>query len=400
MPVGFCSVLGDYAVVELFVTKYPACKRHTNKAGLTALQIAQQLKFTRIAELIETGKTMSQSLNDHSGEPEQPKHGFATLMQASRDGHIKTIQEFIDQRYESKEQKRQLCFELIQVAKQAKQRQISDLLEPYYKTKLKTELASDMELGGIGFTLSEHHKRVLRGFLSGLSTLIADSPIVLDPTDPKTYVDLFSALTSNIAKRSQELQQVTNEHDVRKIIEQDEINTKQQLTKISEQLEQLLESRDSLQARIQDTDERLFKQQNLTAIQRKEFMKEKEIHKQQLAIYECSIFLFQRQQEATLTRQKTVDFIKGNANLIMFYRTIENRLEALFHSALAAQGGYLKKETTAKFGMTSPVFTMWPTKLPIRKYIYRYSKQISPFFPSKLGINKYQNSARSGAIKT
>ena len=361
-------------MVELFVTKYPACKRLTNKAGLTALEIAQQLKFTRIAELIETGKTVSQSFNDQGEEADRPKHDYATLMQASRDGHIKVIQEFIEQRYESKEHKRQLCFELIQAAKQAKQRQISDLLEPYYKTKLKTELASDMELGGVGFALSEHHKRVLRGFLSGLSTLIADCPIVLDPTDPKTYVDLFSALTSSVAKRSQELQQVANEYDVRKIIEQDEMNTTQQLMKISEQLEQLLESRASLQARIEDTDERLFKQQNLTALQRKEFMKEKEVHKQQLAIYECSIFLFQRQQEATLIRQKTVDFIKGNANLMMFYRTIENRLEALFHSALAAQGGYLKKETTAKFGMTSPVFNMWPTKIPIRKFMYQYSE--------------------------
>ena len=333
----------------------------------------------------------------------QPKRDYETLAQASRDGHVKIIQEFIDQRYESKEHKRRLCYELIQIAKQAKQCQIVDLLEPHYKTKLRIVLASDMELGGggggSGFTLSEHHQRILRGFLSGLSILIADSSVVLDPGDPKTYVDLFSALTSSIAKRSQELQQVTNEHDVKKLIEQDETNTREQLTRISEQLEQLAESRDSLQARVQDTDERLFKQQNLTALQRKEFAKEKEIHKQQLAIYECSIFLFQRQQEATLSRQKTIDFIKGNTNMTMFYRTIENHLEALFHSILAAQGGYLKKEVTAKFGMSSPAYTQWPTKIPIRKYADQY-RQASLFSSSKFSSNEYQSRTRSCLIET
>jgi hypothetical protein len=356
-------ILGDYAMVELFITKYPASKRQTNKAGLTALQIAQKLKFARIAELIETGKAVPESLMDQEEKGDQPKHDYETLVQASRDGHVKIIQEFIDQRYESKEHKRRLCYELIQVAKQAKQCQIADILEPYYKTKLRNELASDMELGG-GFTLNEYHKKILRGFLSGLSDLIANSLVVLDPTDPKTYVDLFSSLTSSITKRSQELQQVTNEQDVKNLIEQDEMNTREQLTKISEQLEQLLESRDSLQARIQDADERLFQQQNLTALQRREFAKEKEIRKQQLAAYECSIFLFQRQQEATLIRQKTVDFIKGNTNLIMFYRTIENRLEALFHSVLAAQGGYLKTEITTKFGQPTKLLN----QIPISKY--------------------------------
>ena len=151
---------------------------------------------------------------------------------------------------------------------------------------------------------------------------------------------------------------------MRELIAQDETNTKEQLTKINEQLEQLWESRSSLQARIEDADERLFKHQHLTALQRKEFVREKEIHKQQLASYECSIFLFQRQQEAMITRQKTIDFIKGNANLIMFYRTIENRLETLFFSALAAQSGYLKTEATTKFG--KPLTTL--NKIPVCKY--------------------------------
>ena len=353
-------------MVELFVTKYPVSKRQTNKAGLTASQIAQKLKFASIVELIETGEAVPLSTRKPEPKADGPKHNYETLLQASRDGHIKIIKEFIYQCYDSTEQKRQLCNELILVAKQAKQWEIVDILETYYKTLSKIELHGSL-------TLNEHHQRILRGFLSSLSTVIADSPVVLDPIDPNTYEDFFSALTSSIAKRSQELGQVASEQDVKRLIEREDMSTKEQMIKISEQLEQLLESKDSLQARMQDTDERLFKQQNLTAIQRKAFAKEKEAHKQQLAIYECSLFLFQRQQEATLIRQKTIDFIKGNTNLIMFYRTIENRLEALFHSVLAAQGGYLKREATAKFGKTSQVSSLWPTKIPIRKCVHQFS---------------------------
>ncbi|CAF2506662.1 unnamed protein product [Rotaria sp. Silwood2] len=363
-PIIQATEKGDYAMVELFVTKYPATKRQTNKAGLTALQIAQKLKFARIAELIETGKAVPQSSKHPDENNNKPKYDYETLAQAACNGHVKIIQEFIDERYESKEEKRRLCYELIQVAKTAKQFQIVDILEPYYNTKLRTQLASDMEIGS-AVILGEHYKRILLGFLSALSGIIADSPVVLDPADPNTYRDLFSDLTANVAKRSQELQRVTSEQDVKKLINQDETNTKERLTKINEQLQQLLESKNSLEARIQDTDERLFKQQRLTALQRKELTKEKEVYAQQLATYECSIFLFQRQQEATLIRQKTINFIKANTNLIMFYRIIENQLDALFLSALAAQGGYLKTETTMKSSVTGTIVNMLPTKIPI-----------------------------------
>jgi hypothetical protein len=228
-------------------------------------------------------------------------------------------------------------------------------------------------------TLNEHYKGILFGFLSGLSRLIADSSVVLDPTDPSTYRDLFSGLASSITKRSEELQQVTNEQDVKKLIAQDSANTNQQLAKINETLEQLMESKDSLQARIEDTDERVFKQQKLTALQRKAFIKEREAHKKQLATYECSIYLLQRQQEALVIRQNTMNFIKGITNLIMFYRTIENRLQALFQSVLAAQGGYLKTEITSVYSKAATI--------PFGKYNYQYiglSQYISKVILSSL----------------
>lgn len=355
-------ISGDYATVEYFVTKYPATKKQTNKAGSTALQIAQKLKFTRIVQLIETGKPVPESVKD---EENKPKHDFETLAKACRDGPIKIIQEFIALRYDSKEEKRKICHRLIQIAEKAKQEQIAHTLQVYYNAKLKNELASDMEQGG-SVALSEHYKKVLLGFLSGLNSLIANSPDVLDPFDPQTHIDLFSCLTKNIEKRSLELRKVANEHDVQKLIEQDQANTTEQLTKINDQLEQLMESKNSLQTRMQDNEELLFEQKTITALQRKEIIKEKELHKQQLAAYECSIFLFQRQQEATLIRQNTINFIKANANLILFYRTVENRLQALFHSALAAQGGYLKTETTSKFVRRTTALN----QIPISKYIF------------------------------
>ncbi|CAF4287737.1 unnamed protein product [Rotaria sp. Silwood2] len=354
----------DYAVVELFVTKYPATKKQMNKSGMTALQIAQKLKFNRIVQLIEAGSGVPEYEKDHEVKANRPNHDEETLIQAARNGHIKIIREFIAQRYESKDEKKKLCQKLIEAAKKTTQYEILDALEPYYKTELRTELASDMHAGS-NIVLSERYKKILLGVLGSLNTLIAKSSVLLDPADPNTYTQFFVGLTENVAKHSKELEQVKTEEDVKKLIQKDEVDTNEQLTKIQEQLEELSESRDALQARLLDTDERLFKEQKLTASQRKEFMKEKELHAQQLATFECSIFLFQRQQEATLNRQKAIGYLKSNMNLMMFYRTIENRLEALFHSCLAAQGGYVKVEATTKFGKAGKVLNMLPTNIPI-----------------------------------
>lgn len=358
--------VGDYALVELFVQKYPATRKQSNKGGMTVLEIAQKLKFNRIVQLIETGKGVPESERDQEDKTRGPSYDEKTLIQAARNGHMKTIQEFIAQRYDSKEEKKKICQNLIQAAKKASQYEVLAALEPYYKTELRTELASDMHAGS-NIVLSERYKKIMFGVLGSLSNLITTSSVVLDPADPNTYTQLFGGLTENIAKSSQELQQATTEQDVQKLVQKDEHNTKEQLSKIQEQLEELLENRDTLQARVADTDERLFKEQKLTALQRKEFIKEKELHGQQLATYECSIFLFQRQQEIILNRQKAIDFLKSNMNLIMFYRTIENRLEALFHSCLAAQGGYLKIEATTKFGKGEKLVSMVPKNIPISK---------------------------------
>lgn len=358
--------VGDYALVELFIKKYPATKKQANKTGMTALQIAQKLKFTRIVQMIETGKGAPQSEEEQEVTTDGLTHNEDTLIQAARNGQIKIIREFIGQRYESKEEKKKLCEKLIQVAKKSSQYEILAALEPYYKTELRTELASDMHAGS-NILLSEHYKKIIIGFLGSLNNLIANSSVLLDPADPNTYTQFFVGLTENTANRSQELHEVKTLQDVKTLIDRDESNTKEQLAKIREELDELMKSKEALQARLLDTDERLFKEQKLTALQRKEFIKEKEIHAQQLATYECSIFLFQRQQEAILDRQKAVEFFKSNTNLIMFYRTVENRLEALFHSCLAAQGGYVKVELSTTFGTAAKAVKMIPDKVPISK---------------------------------
>lgn len=332
---------------------------------MTALEIAQRLKFNRIVQLIETGKGLPESEKDSDAKSQTPNHNEQTLTQAARNGHIKIVREFIAQRYQSKEVKRRLCEKLIQTAKKASQYEILDALEPYYKSELATELASDMHPGS-NIVLSERYKKILYGVLGSLNNLIAGNSVLLDPADPNTYTQLFAGLTKNIEERSKEIKQVKTEQDMKKFIQQDDSHTKELLNKIQEQLEELVESRDTLQARVLDTDERLFKEQKVTALQRKEFLKQKELHEQQLATYECSIFLFQRQQEATLNRQKAINFFKSNINLMMFYRTIENRLEALFHSCLAAQGGYVKVEQNSNFG-TGKSINMLSQKIPISK---------------------------------
>lgn len=274
------------------------------------------------------------------------KHDRIVLLNACRDGQLKTIQEFIAHRYQSKQEKSEICAEMIRIAKTYKQYQILAILEPYFKNELKLEVASDEAAGG-GLALSERYKKILLGFLGSLSKLIADSPVLLDPSDPSTYDQFFTGIRTKVSEHTAELESVKDDKDIKKLVEKDQDSSQEQLALIQQQLESLMQERESAESRIEEMEERLLRQEDLTALQRKELMKNKEIHQQQITTYECSIELFQRQHEATANRQKLMEFFKKSANLIMFYRTIENRLQALFHSALAAQGGYVHKEDIA-----------------------------------------------------
>lgn len=329
-------ILGDYPVVELFVLKFPSTKNQTNRAGLTALQIAQKLKYRRIVQLIETGEA-ADAIDDDS-QSQGSKHTPEKLREAAQKGHVTIIQEFREDRYNSKDEKRQLCYELLHIAKQNKQFQVVDILEPYYNNELQHDIPSDMTIGE-QVTLNKPYKKVLLGFLTGLGNVIADSPIILDPSDPQTYKKLFSGLTSKLANRLKQLKKVKNEQDAQKIYQQDSAKMNEKLGQITEKFGQLEEARKETIARVQEREERLAKQKDLSALQRKTLFEENEEEQRQLAVFECFTALCKREQEVIMNRQKALKSISADTNLYLFYCTMENRLKSLFHAILNAQSG-------------------------------------------------------------
>lgn len=323
-------------MVELFVLKYPNTKTQTNRAGLTALQIAQNLNYPQIVQLIVTGKPAPSTGGNQ--QVQGPRHTAKKLRAAAQKGEVAIIREFREDRYDSKDEKRELCFELLQLAERKKQFQVVDILEPYYETDLKPDIPSD---GGVGnqVTLNKPNKKVLLGFLTGLGGVIANCEIILDPGNPDTYRKLFSSLTSNLATRLKQLKQVESKHDTEKFYQQDSADMEKKLGQIKGGLQKLEKTRTETIDHIHERDERISKQKDLSALQRKELFEEKEEYEKQLAVYECSISLYQREQEAIFNRQRILKFIKDDTNLYLFYGTIENRLQSLFHSVLAAQSG-------------------------------------------------------------
>ena len=348
--------------MELFATTYPATKQQTNKAGLTAFQIAEKQGFKRIAYVLETGKPAPDSLGDVAPKSDGPKHTNEVLIHAAKNGHLKIIKEFIEDRYESRDDKRQLCSQLIDVAKKAKQHEVVGILQPYYDKQLKAEIPSVIELGS-SVKLNQYYKKILLGFLTSLGKVIAESPVVLDPADPNTYKDLVSNITANQKKDLQEIHNVDSEQDAKKLSDQDMININEKLTNINSELSKINEEKETLEKKMQETAQKLKRQEKITAIQRLDLSKEQEEHKKQLAVYECSIFLYELQQEATLNRQNTVNFIRENTNMYLFFRTVESLLQALFHGALAARSGFFTMEKTSKFGTASKIVDKLPTSI-------------------------------------
>jgi hypothetical protein len=359
--------VGDYAVVEFFALKHPATKQQKNKAGLTALQIAEKQGFKRIAYVLINGQPAPDSLGENQSKSDGPKHTKEELTHAAKNGHLILIKDFLVDRYESREEKRKICFQLINVAQKAKQHEVIGILQPYYDKQLNAELPSDIETGTV-IRLNQHYKKILLGFLTGLGRVIAESSVVLDPADPSTYQDLFSNMTANQRKSSQEIHKVDSERDAKKLSEQDMAKINEKLTNIDSELSKLHEEKETLEKNMQETSEQLKSQENITAIQRQDLFKQQEEHKKQLAVYECSIFLYELQQEATLNRRNTVKFIRENPNMYLFFRTIENLLQALFHGALAARSGLFTMRKNSKVGSSAKMSeTVLTSIIPICK---------------------------------
>ena len=352
-------------MVELFVTRYPATRQQKNKTNETALQIAQKRGFKRIAHVLETGQAGSDDVMDM--KPKESKLTRDELIQAAKTGHLTVIKAFIAERYSSRDEKRKICGELITVGKEAKQHEVTNVLQPYYDRELAAELPSNIGMGG-GISLSEQQEKILRGFLDSLGEIITESGVSLDFDNPDTYKELFSNLMSNERDRAEKTDKIGSEREAKALSEEDMKGMDEKLNKINGELERLNEGKRTLQKNIKDIEEKLMESESLSASQRLELLRVKEGHKDQLAVYVRSRYLYERQHEATFTRKNLIDFFKKSSNTYLFFRTIENRLQMLFHGVLAAQSGLLSTNTDAG-GMFSKVLGSLPSsKLSVRKY--------------------------------
>lgn len=354
----------------MLALKYPTTRQQKNNAGSTALQIAQKQGFNRIAYVLETGKPAPQTTEENSeAKAEGPKHTRIELLQAATNGHLRVIREFIDERYDSMDEKRKLCYELIVTGKKGKQYEVVNILEPYYKQQLKAEIPSDIERGDV-VRLNKHYKKVLLGFLTGLGRIIADSPTVLDPADPNTYKDMLSNMTSKQREHSQELKNLASESDIKKLSERDMAYMNGKLEEIQREIDSIHSEKDALQKRTQETVEELKEQQVLSAIQRRDLFNQKEEQARQWAAFECSQRLLELQQESILARKNTMHFIRESPNMHLFFRTVENLLQALCYSALSARSGLFTMGKNSKFGTGASTVEKLPiSMIPVGKVI-------------------------------
>ncbi|CAF4159586.1 unnamed protein product, partial [Rotaria sp. Silwood2] len=141
-------------------------------------------------------------------------------------------------------------------AKNHHQEEIIDILQFHYDQQLKMDIPSDIELDKI-VTLDAKYKKILHGMLEGLNSIITGISVSLDPADPKTFVNLFSKLKSNVRQNSQDIGKVNTNEDIRKLIDRDVADSNEKLAKIEDRLNHLQQYNEMLMKTIRETDERL-----------------------------------------------------------------------------------------------------------------------------------------------
>ncbi len=365
-------------IIELWNIFQYNIQQQKNKAGLTALQIAEKQGFKRIAYVLKTGQPAPDIIVDIKVESDEPKHKEYVLFHAAKNGQLKIIQEFIEDHYESPDYKIQLHNKLIDIAKTNKQHEVVHILQSYL---------DNLKPGpGNVIRLEQYHEKILHGFLSSLGNAIAKSPVVLDPADPSTYENFVSNINDNQRKQLEDIHKVNSERDAMILSEQDLININKELTNMNNQLKKFNEAKIESEKNIQKIAEELKKQEQISAIERLKLFKEQEKYKRQLAACESSISSFELQQEATLNRQKTVNFIHQNRNMYLFFRTIEIILQSLFHGALTARSGLFNMKKRSGYGTAAGIVNAVPSSIiPFCKYhcfskqFYQYQSIVSCF---------------------
>lgn len=331
----FCH-LGDYAVVELLIKQCPGIVNTKNPIVLKSLQIAIDKNHKRIEQILRTGKSLVSS--DDGKRYMGPRHSLEMLRDAATKGNIGIIKEFCEDVYESKDKKRHICFVLLFLASAHKQFDVIDILGRHYNIDLKPDALSKIELGEY-LHLNDDERRVFYGFLSGISSAITESSVLIDPHDPSTYERLFDDLASKLVDQIKHLENIDDSKHTEKAYRQECEKMNNITDKIRSNLMNMGDKKAETIILINECEQKLSSEAQMGELDRKNLIKKREVYKSDLHVYKSIINISERKLENIEKRRRMLDSICNDTNLFLFYNTIENRLQAFLQKVYDAQFG-------------------------------------------------------------
>ncbi|CAF1045796.1 unnamed protein product [Didymodactylos carnosus] len=359
-PIAIAAEKGDHAVVKYFIDNYGTTRSLRNNAGQDALAIARKKQFHAIIKLLDPNYIIPKGAHKKKVIT-KPKYTKDRLDRAAKYSEVQIIQEFIDQEYESKEEKAAQCENMMKIAKEEKSFEVLSMLQEYF-TELTAKLTSEQIARNL-ITLSERQREIFYGFMASLSDLITGMNVKLDPNDPQAYKDLLTNLMTNDKQRSQTIQSMKTEQDAVKVYQQELNAMEKKISDLTLNVDKIMMDKNQLYEQIR-TLETSIKDDQVSAIDKKKYFDDKGILEAQLNVLESSMLLFKQTQETAMNKKKMLDFIKNVPNLFVFYATIEHRLQSLFTGVLAAQAGFMKPElTTTKANVANTLLELAPLSL-------------------------------------
>jgi len=332
---------GDFGSVEYIVHQNAGTKALKNGQGKTALDLAKEHRYNKLVQLMDPGNKDFPVNGDDSDMPAEPSQEPEELHRAASYGQIDAIKQFIEEKYASLQRKTNLCREMIRLAGAKGQAEVLRLLTPHLRS-LTSEAASDQTADRL-VSASAEQKKILAGFLTGLSGMIAGGEVALDPADPSTYAQLFANMGAKVGAQTEFLAKAKPEQLTQAAAkESQELAAK--LAKLQDEMRSMAESRTAMGKRLQAQEAQLAACK--TAVSKRDAMKEIQEVKDQLQTLNSSVALFTRAQEAALKKKKTLDALKSQPNLLAAYSTIENRLQGLFLACKTATAGMMSLNMT------------------------------------------------------
>ncbi|CAF4355343.1 unnamed protein product, partial [Rotaria sordida] len=144
--------------------------------------------------------------------------------------------------------------------------------------------------------------------------LIGGSDVKLDPSDPKTYHQLYKSLHSSAVERVEQLNSVQNERDIAQIHEQDLNEVQNKLEKLQEEMKRMEQSRITMMKTIETAEEKLG--QAKTAIEKRDYSKEIQEMKEQMDVLTSETRLFQATRLAAEKKKDILLLIQNHPNLV------------------------------------------------------------------------------------